>query len=198
MDDQKDKDLSPAMVASETKPTKTWFIERGDGMIFACKESEAWELLKNRTNWMRNDFKIVGVSDGMTYAKSVSASRIKADSLRVEVDSLLPDVEKYKQTEKKLIYEDLVDPTDTSPATEADREKLSKVRSIIQKLEVTINAKRKELFEAEKNINQTAFNAELEVARGHIEYPSNQNVITPGASPMERAELVKMVSMRKG
>lgn len=41
-------------------PQKTWFYQKPDGEIFACKEQEA--------TWSGKKFKMIGVGDGKVYA----------------------------------------------------------------------------------------------------------------------------------
>ena len=167
-------------------------------MIFACKETEAWELMRNRTNWMRADFKIIGTGDGKIYAQTIKDSRKKADVVKKEIDAMLIELKRYEDTEQKLVYEELADPEDNTPAGIAKMDKLRKVRKILKDYSLKMQEKEKVLHSLEKGIVQTAFDAELLEARKHIERPSNQNIITPGSSGEDRAEILRMFGSRKG
>lgn len=196
----KQQDLSPAAIARATKPKKTWFVKRGDGMIFACEEGEAWALMENRSNWMRRDFRLIGVSDGTTYAKIVKESAGKSATILQEIKLLEKDMDRYRKTEEKMVFEDLIDPEGTDPLYAGDRAKIKRVREIINDLDVKIEKLNDDYKNVTKSVNQTAFDAELAQARantkatGRIEYPSNQNIITPGASPRERKRVMKAMA----
>jgi hypothetical protein len=65
-DDTKVHKLEPA--------TKTWFFQRPDGSTFAARASEAWQLLKRNSNYQK-DLKLIGCSDGSTFADAVRRSQ---------------------------------------------------------------------------------------------------------------------------
>lgn len=153
-----------------TKPHKTWFIERGDGFIFATREDEAWNLLKNRTNWMRADFKIIGVSDGTTYHKILREGKQKLPEIQKEVVEIQTEITEYTATEKDLKYKELAEEND---------ERLLKIKAIKKNLTDKLTQKLKEIEEINTKLEKKAFEAELEVARGNIEMPDNNDVIAP-------------------
>lgn len=155
-----------------TKIGKTWFIQRGSNPddIFACQEEEAWSLFHNRSNWMRRDFKIIGVSDGQTYVKTLKEAGNFKIELEREVKELSHEITKYNQTYDKLKYEELL--TDKNP-------KVKKLKGIIDDLKVRLDEANVKLADVQRSVIAKAFNAELEVARGNIEHPSNHDVITP-------------------
>lgn len=165
--------------SESAKPHKTWFIETGDGMVFAARETEAWSLLKNRTNWMRQDFKIIGVSDGLTYHKVLREGRKAIPILQKEIDQIQKDLTSYSDTEHRLKFVDLIDEND---------ERFTKVKKLKKELVDKLTVKLKEMNEITVNLDKKAFDAELAVARGHIEMPSNQDIITPGG---RRDEILK-------
>ncbi len=184
---QKSSDLAGA----KTTIGKTWFIERiGDGYIFACEETEAGEIIYNRTNWTRRDYKIIGVSDGTVYKKTLAESKAKSAQILGEIEALEKELTMYRKTEERMVFSDLVDPNDTDPKTLPAREKLQKLRAIIKGYTDKIEAKNTEYTRVTKTILTTAFDAELAVARGHIERPRNMNIITPGATPEERQKII--------
>lgn len=164
--------LSQEDIAS-TKPHKTWFIQRGDGFVFAAREQEAWDLLKNRTNWMRHDFQIIGVSDGTTYHKVLREGRVKLPQLQAEADALQKEIGEYAETERQFKFKDLLDDTD---------ERMIKVRKLKNDLLKQHQAKIEEIQAISTDLDTSAFEAELAVARGHIEMPTNQDIITPGGN----------------
>jgi hypothetical protein len=191
-EEQKLADLAEASRVGQTKINKTWFIERtGDKKIFACEENEASEIMYNRGNWMRRDFKIIGVSDGTTYQKVIAESQGKSKDVFAEIQALELELKRYRQLEEKMIFEELVDPNDTDPKTLPQREKLLKLRGIIDGYLKKIEGKNEEYRKLTKGINEVAFQAELEVARGHIERPGNKNILTPGATGEERQKIIK-------
>jgi hypothetical protein len=155
-----------------TKITKTWFIQRGNNPedVFACDEQEAWGLFNNRSNWMRRDFKIVGVSDGSTYVKTIKDGQQEIFSLQNEVAALSRDLTRYLETQDKLKFTDLLPETD---------EKVIRVKVLVKELQDKIDEKSGVLSNAQKYVVDKAFKAELEVARGHIEMPQNFDVFTP-------------------
>jgi type IV secretory pathway VirJ component len=155
-----------------TKVSKTWFIQRGSNEkdIFACDEKEAWGLFQNRSNWRRNDFKMIGVSDGQTYVKVLRDSQNEINQVRSEVEALSRDLTRYLDTRDNLKFKELLPDTD---------EKMKRVDALIKDLQDKVDAKNVILNNAQKYVVEKAFNAELEMARGKIEMPSNFDVMTP-------------------
>lgn len=158
-----------------TKVGKTWFIQRGNNPedIFACDEQEAWGLFNNRTNWMRRDFKIIGVSDGTTYVRTIKKANAEINQLQQEVAVLSRDLTRYLDTRDTLKFKELLPETD---------EKMVRVSGLIKELEDKLAEKNKILNNAQKYVVDRAFKAELEVARGKIEHPSNFDVFTPNGN----------------
>jgi hypothetical protein len=155
-----------------TKVVKTWFIQRGNDPedVFACDEQEAWGLFNNRTNWMRRDFKIIGVSDGSTYVNALKEANNEVSNLQTEVASLSRDLSRYLETRDNFKFTQLLPNSD---------EKVVRVNALIKELEDKLDEKNKILADSQKYIISKAFKAELEVARGHIEHPQNFDVFTP-------------------
>ena len=167
------QELAKTEGQAPTKVGKTWFIKRGDGFIFACGEQEAWGLFHNRTEWMRRDFKIIGTSDGKTYVRVMKENENTKGNLEAEVRKLSAELTRYLKTYDKFKYDDLL---------EDDDPKVMKAKEITDKLQAELDEKNKELQNITKTIVEKAFNAELEVARGHIEYPTNQDIFTPNGN----------------
>lgn len=183
----KNKDLSPVMMAQMNKPHKTWFIERtGDKFIFACEEEEAWKTLTNRSNWTRHDFKILGVSDGTTYAKIINESKGKSREIYTQIQEIEQEANKYRKTEEKFVFEDLLELTDP---------KVIKVKGIVNEYDIKLAKMNEDYFAMTKNVAKTAFEAEKKVAidGGNRQFPNNHDIITPGASPSERAKIIKQM-----
>ena len=153
-----------------TKVGKTWFFERGDGKIIACGEGEAWNLTRNKSNWQRNDFKLIGVSDGTTYVKALQDAG--AEKLRVdaEIQKKNDDLNRYINTLDRFKFELLLDDTD---------EKVVKVKGIIDGIKREVSTLTQEFSKGQQEIIDRAFKAELEQARGKLQMPSNQDVFTP-------------------
>lgn len=155
-----------------TKITKTWFIQRGNNEndILACDEYECWNLLNNKSNWRRNDFKIIGVSDGSTYVKTIKEGQTDIIKAQNELNVLSQDLTRYLNTRDKFKFEELLLDTD---------EKVIRVNSFIKDLENKISEKNKIVNNSNKYIVDKAFQAELSVAKGHIEMPKNFDIFTP-------------------
>ena len=159
-----------------TQPRNTWFFERGDGFIFATDEIEAWSILHNRGNWMRRDFKMLGMSDGKTYYEILKNSKKEISILQNERAVLDVDLQKYLKTEERLRFSELRDDDD---------EMVIKVKSKIDELNLKIGEIDNKLKDFSKTLVDKAFNAELEKARGNMVQPSNQDILTP--NPNDRA-----------
>ena len=179
---QKEADISPIM-SQMNKPRKTWFIQRGDGKILPMEELEAWKTLTNRSNWVRHDFKIIGVSDGTTYLKVINESKAKSESIRQEIAQLETELNKYRKTEERFVFDELLSLND---------DKVVKVKAIIKEYSDKIEILDKELLTMTTDVAKTAFDAELKVAidSGNREFPTNHDIITPNASPQERQKIL--------
>lgn len=188
VEDMRTSDLSPKMVAQFTEPKKTWFLERtGDHFVFACEEMEAWRILTNRSGWTRTDFKIVGVSDGKTYAKIIKESKSKSMEIKKKIAEVDAECNKYRATEERFVFTELLDITDP---------KVKKVRTIIAKYDKELEKLNEEYFAMSKNVAKTAFDAELKAAkRNPKEFPSNQDVVTPGAVGRQRNKIVRSMGL---
>lgn len=162
-----------AALAHAPQPVETWFIERGDGYVFACDEAEAWGLFNNRSNWMRRDFKIIGVSDGKTYFNHIKENRNRAAKLSQEINDLKQTIQKYLNTEDKFRFELLLDDTD---------EKVIKAKGLREGAQTELAEKEKQLANINQVVIKEAFNLELSKARGNIRMPSNHDVIVPNSA----------------
>lgn len=192
-------DMNPALMQREQSAKKTWFFERGvDGMIFPCEEREAWDIVNNRSEWKRRDFKLVGVSDGTTYQRIVKESGAQARALEPEIEKLKAEIKRYEDAENNLLVNEAVDmegdPSDL--VNEANKAKVTRLRGIIDRLDTQLEAKELEYKNIVSDVVKRAVAAELEVARGHIEWPGNVNVITPDASPRERQKILNIMDGR--
>lgn len=154
-----------------SKPTKTWFIERtGDGKIFATDEHDAWNMLTDKSKWRRHDFKIIGVSDGVTYFNTINSGKSEMASLLEQKAQLQTTFQKYSTTEDRLRFTELKDNND---------EMVKKVMALLSDTSKQIADIDGKLKNFNKHLIDKAFNAELEKARGNIVFPSNHDVITP-------------------
>lgn len=166
------------------KPEKTWFIERGDGKILAMNELQAWETLKNRTNWMRSDFKIIGVSDGTTHHRVANELRAQTKDAKEAVKKANLELTRYIETKDRLKFDELL--SDDDP-------KVERVDALISEAEAKLEKAQKEFQRVSADIGEQAFKAELEVAKGNIEQPSNQNIMTPRATEQEKQIIRKNI-----
>jgi hypothetical protein len=181
MDDKPEEVRNADLAGVKLTPEKTWFFERGDGKIFATGEDEAHEILRNRTNWMRRDFKMLGVSDGKTYDRMIKENKLVSQSIRSEVEKLTIDLNKFLATFDRMKFDQLLSDTD---------DRIVKVKGLIKEIEDKIAVKEDEFTKLTKHSAQSAFDAELALARGHIEYPENKNVITPGKTGEDRKKIL--------
>lgn len=184
IEETKNADLSPSMVARFLAPKKTWFVQRlGDKKVFAMEEIEAWKTLTNRSNWARHDFKIVGVSDGKTYAKIINESKEKSKHILAEIEAIEQEANKYRKTEERFVFDELLEPADP---------KVVKVKKIISEYDGKLEKKNVEYFALTKNVIQTAFDAEFAKAKKNPkEFPSNHDIMTPGAKQSERTKILR-------
>ena len=165
MDNETKENVPPTKIAN------TWFFERtGDGYIFACDELEAWNLLNNKSNWARRDFKMLGMSDGRTYVSVLKNSNREIASLNEQRVVLDRDFQRYSQTEERLRFTELKDDTD---------EMVIKVKGILNDLQKKLQVIDDQIQNFNKIIIKKAFDAELEKARGNMVAPANFDVITP-------------------
>lgn len=166
-----DTDREKAMALSQSsKPEPTWFFERGDGKIFACGEQEAWNLMKNKTEWMRRDFKLVGQSDGQTYFETLKNSKAEAREMLEKKKALQTDLARYVETENDLRFKQLKDDDDEM------------VKRVLEKI-ANINKQIVEIDEKLASFNtlmvEKAFNLELEKAKISQALPKNNDIVTP-------------------
>jgi hypothetical protein len=162
----------------QSKPVKTWFIERqNDNFIFATDEHDAWNLLTDKSQWRRHDFKIVGVSDGETYFSIMRNGRNEMGALLQDKSQIQEDMQKYIQTEDRLRFTEL---------RGDDDEMVVKVKGLLQDLRTKLGEVDKKLANFNKTLVDKAFNAELDKARGNIEFPSNHDIMTPVQSDREK------------
>lgn len=187
-------------------PRKTWFFERmGDSMIFPAEIKEAWDICYNRSNWKRRDFRLIGTSDGTTYARIVRDAMTDAHRLEPELEKMKVELKKYERAEDNLIVSEAVDmegdPSDTF--NEANKQKILRLRKIIDRLNDQLEAKEEEYRGAVKNVVARATAAELEAARENtkkfgLEWPDEQaNIQTPDSGPKERGKILRIMEGRK-
>lgn len=198
LDDIRSRDLSSGTVARAKAPKPTWFIERtGDGYIFPVEEKEAWDIINNRSEWKRHDFKFIGFSDGKTYQRIVSESLNDAKILEPEAVKLRKEIQQYRNLEDKLMLDEVVDMDDLEdPDNAANVKKVMRIRGIVEKLDTKLEKIEEELRNATGNVVRRATEAELKVARANWKkqkvWPADDvNIITPKASPKERAKILK-------
>lgn len=187
-------------------PRKTWFFERmGDGMTFPCEIKEAWDICYNRSNWKRRDFRLIGTSDGTTYTWIVREAMTDARRLEPELEKMKAELKKYEGADERLLVEEVVDmegdPSDTF--NEANKQKILRLRKIIDRLNDQLDAKEEEYRLAVKNVVSRATAAELEVAKENtktrgFEWPDKKaNIATPQASDDDRSEILQIMGKRQ-
>lgn len=204
-------DLSPAMMEQARKPKKTWFFERmGDGMIFPAEEREAWEIVYNKSTWKRQDFKLLGTSDGKTYNRIVEESIGRAKQIEPQIAAKKEELSKYMRAEEKLIMDEAVDmegdPTDK--ANEENKQKVLRLRGIMERLHEELDKLEEEFRTTSSDIVKRATDAELEVAKKNqadrlergegYDWPDeNANVITPDVDARGRRKILGIMEGRR-
>jgi len=189
------QDLSPAMMERASKPKKTWFFERmGDGTIIACEEREAWQIVYNRSNWKRRDFRLLGTSDGTTFHRIVKESMTEAHQLSPQIDTKKAELQKYMDREENLLLDEVVDMEgDPSDAiNESNKQKVLRLREIMNRLHNELDSMEARYKEVTSSVLKRASDAELEVAKKNqadrvaqgmeVDWPDqNLNIQTPEA-----------------
>jgi hypothetical protein len=163
-------------------PQKTWFFEDTSGRIFPANEKEAFELMTNNSRWRRQDIKMVGVSDGTTYHKTIEESKQKIADLNETVKEMKQKLNLYIKGHDKLMFEDFLDENDP---------KVKRAKEVIAKTQKEIDPVEKKLETMRKDIVQIAFEAELEQARGHMENPRDFSVIAKSDGSPRGDEFMK-------
>lgn len=161
----------------KTGPEPTWFFRREvDQKVLAFGEAEAHSLLRERNNWMRRDFTMLGSSDGREYYRVIQAAQADAAEKRSQLAAAKSDAARYRQTEDRLRFEEL---------RGADDPQVAKVVGILAELDARIAASEAELADWDRAVIDRAFAAELALATGNMAAPRNMSVFTPKESDRE-------------
>ena len=179
-----DESPPPTDRVPEEKPQKTWFFKRtGDNFIFPTDEKGAWGLLNNRNKWMRNDFKMLGVSNGVTYFKMKREAKSKVISSNEELNEVKKEKVLYGNTLKRFKYDELLEDTD---------ERVLKAKEMVKKTEDKMKVVSDQLKNISAVIEKEAFEAELAIAVANgVSNPSNQDIITPDSK--DRAKILRQM-----
>lgn len=204
VEEGKSRDLSPALIAKESRPKATWFVRRrGDGFEFPVEEAEAWELLYNRSTWKRQDFEFIGYSDGTTYHRIVSEGMKRAKVLEPQIEAKKKEIDRYLAQEDRFIMNEVVDmegdPTDTE--NEANKQKVLRMQKIRNRLEDQLEELEREYRSVTKGVVERATNEEKKVAVENWAvkktWPNpNAHIVTPEASGPQRDRLLAMMGGR--
>jgi len=164
-----------------------FFLERGDGFVFACSEREAWNTLRSSSNWQRRDFKIVGVSDGKTYQEKINRSRSKKIEIEKQLKVLQEKLDRYISTEDSLLYDDLLEETDP---------KVKRVRELREVAKKELEGVQTQLQNFSQKLVTGAFNEELEKAKLTPRQPRNFDIEIGSSSSSKREEILAMMGKR--
>lgn len=164
-----------------------FFIQRGDGYVFACGELEAWNTLRNRGNWQRKDFQIIGTSNGATFKRIIAESEKEKKAILAEMTAFKDKLERYEEAENKMLYEDLLDETDP---------KVKRVRALKEKVKTELEPLQARLQEFSARLVSKAFEAELEVAKLSPRAPKNQDVAIGDQSSSRKDEILTIMKKR--
>lgn len=159
-----------------------FFIERGDGFVFACGEREAWNTLRNQSNWQRRDFKIIGTSDGKTYREVIAKTKGEKIKIQADLAEIKTKLERYNEAEEKMLYEDLISEDDP---------KLQRVRTLKEQTQKEMAPIQARLKDFSTQIVSEAFAAELEVARLTPRMPRNHDVEIGSSSQGKKDEVLQ-------
>ena len=175
--------------AQPTKVTKTWFIEKENGEIFAINEKGAWDLQynQNRNNLYSRKYKIVGVSDGRTYVDIIKNSQNEKAELERLLSTESDELSRYVNTLDRFKFNELLEDEDP---------KVLRAKELIKKKEENIADINNKLVNIHKIIIEKAFKAELEKARGNIEKPANNDIFTPSSSREVRNKIINSLGIR--
>lgn len=205
VEEVKGRDLSPAEMEKANQPKKTWFFKRGDGMVFACEEREAWDVVYNKSTWKRRDFTLLGTSDGTTYHRIVKESMAKVKELEPLITAKKAELSKYMRAEEKLIMDEAVDmegdPNDK--ANEENKVKVLRLRGIMDRLHEELDKLESEHKSVASDIVKRATAAEQAAAEANMakdgpEWPDEDtNIITPDVSPRDRNKILGIMQGRK-
>lgn len=185
-------------MARAKAPKPTWFVKRtGDGMIFACEEREAWDILNNHSTWKRRDFVFIGYSDGKTYKKFTDESLANAFKLEPEINSLKVEIGKYRAAEEKLVISEAVD-MDGDPKdeeNESNKQKVLRLRTILEKHETKLEKLEDEYKNFTRDVVRKATEAEMKVAiknwkKDGPTWPGAVHILTPGVPAQERRRIL--------
>lgn len=149
-------------------PQKTWFFTDSTGRVFPANEKEAFNLLTENSRWRRQDIKMIGMSDGTTYHQIIKGAGEKTKELVRKIADLKETLNKYIAGHDKLLFEQFADKEDP---------RVQRAQKLIKEVEGEIEPLEKELKELRTNLVKTAFNAELEKARGNLVNPRDFSVI---------------------
>lgn len=217
VEDIRSSDMTPAMMEQASRPKKTWFFERfreGDKghMIFPCEEREAWEIVYNNSTWKlsKNNFRLLGTSDGSTYQRIVRESLSKAREIEPIIVKKKEEMSKYMRAEENLIMNEVVDMEgDPSDATnEENKKKVLRLRAIIDRLHEELDKLEEEFRHISSDIVKRATAEELEVAKKNqaarieqglgLDWPDpDANIITPDVDDRGRNKILSIMSGRR-
>lgn len=193
------------MVARATKPQKTFFFRRGDGMVFACEELEAWQVVYNQSTWKRRDFTLIGTSDGTTYNRITKESINQAKELEPVIAGKKEELSRYMRAEEKLIMDEAVDmegdPTDT--INETNKGKVLRLRSIMDRINNELDDLEAKYRSVVSDVVKRATDAEQAVAEENMknngpEWPDpDTNIMTPNSDQRGRNKLLGIMSGNK-
>lgn len=202
-----EREREGARQAAMREPAKkTWFFERmGDGKVFAAEEAEAWDICNNQSNWKRRDFRLLGVSDGTTYKAMVQEGNATAQRLAPAIAASEKEATRLTDAINQLVTANAVDMEHVADAKFEDKkdkeymEAIKKVRRLkvmLDRIEDKLDELTTERDEAVQDVILKAFAAELEIARGNIEWPGPVNIATPNASEKDRRKILTLMEGR--
>ena len=173
--------------APPTKIEKTWFMERENGEIIAVGEVEAYSLT-HPTQPNAKRFKIVGTSDGKTYASMLKSAGIEKQTLQNQIRAKSTEITRFLNASDTLTMDIKVaekTPNFDQIILTEMKNKLTGIQGVIVDLQTEIDKLNEGLANIQKLVVDKAFNAELEIARQHIEQPRKNDVYTPGGNSDE-------------
>jgi hypothetical protein len=175
---------------------KIWILEREDGDIVQCTESEAYDILHRPDSVFK--FKVIGTAEavflegqrniaGKHYAQRMKGVENEGMAEKAILAELKSDRDRYLQTLDKFIFEELLDKEDP---------KVKRVNLLIDGLNEKVEKQASIVNSFASKRHSEALQEQIEIARGNVEQPSRgSNVVTPGISGDNRQKVINSMTL---
>lgn len=127
-------------------------------------ERQAWNLLRNTSNWQKKGLTYIGQSKGILFTEIMASIKATVRALEESLNIAREELAKYMVTKDKFKFDSLLDENDP---------KMIKVSLLITEKEEETQKLTKEIEKANKEVHTKAFQAELEEAEKNPKHPNN-------------------------